>query len=158
MQLAQWTSIFGSGDGAKSSSESDEDDESRFWFSDPVESSQLQRRSTKPLNGTCDSGDSCRNTGSGICVDCTCCTNHCKCCFAKETEVFAPLRVFDCNPATCKQLVCGQCTRCIDHCTCKWDLRRLSSDTRSQSDQVDANRQALRNKFSWVNLRRKGEF
>jgi hypothetical protein len=150
MQLAQWTSIFGPGDETKSASESDEDDGSKFWFAEPAEeSSRLQRQLAKPVNGTCDP-DTCRRTASGICVDRTRCTNHCKY-FATEKDVLVPFRVFDCNPTTCKQLVCGQCTRCTDHCTCKWDIR-------IHPDRADAKMQALRKKFTGFCLRRKGEF
>lgn len=160
MQLDQWTAIFGFSDPAKSGSESsDEDDESKFWFAEPVfePSRPKQYLPPKPNDAVSCDPDSCR-AASGICVDCTRCTNHCEC-PAAETEVFVPFRVFDCNPVTCKQLVCGGCSKCTDHCTCKWDSKgRSDHDHLRLSPLSNSRMEGLRKKLSWAHLHRKGEF
>ena len=139
MRLEEWTAIFGPDDRDKSpSSASDEDDESKFWFSEPVDSPRLISEPAKPSQDTC---ISCLNGGSGICVDCAHCTKHCMC-SAAEIEVI--LRTFICNPTTCMALACGQCSKCTDHCICKHEKMGNSPSTII----ADVPKATLGNKFS----------
>lgn len=163
MQLDQWTAIFGPEDGSsKDSIEEAEKEESMMWF---AQCRPKVRRQTEQPEHTCDP-DVCRMS-SGICVDCTRCSRHCKCQSSQETKVETrPRTVAEhmqmqenvpqfCHPSTCKQLICGDCSRCTKHCSCNWENERAPLRCRSVSHVEDAFLQGLNRQRTWTEMRQK---
>ena len=64
----------------------------------------------------------CRMT-SGVCVDCSRCSNHCTCDSTKTRTQPSS----ECDPTRCRQLICGDCSKCTKHCICNYEYPKTSA-------------------------------